>query len=75
MLPLRTSAHIPTQQHCRGFHLIRTSTGALRPRTPGRPLFQEWTRQWDAELRRLWLDDRWSAHIERLQSRQSRRQR
>ena len=75
MLTLRTSAHIPTRQHCRGFHLIRTSTGAFRPRTPGRPLCQECTRLRDAELRRLWLDDRWSAHIERLQSRQSRRQR
>ena len=75
MLTLRTSAHIPTRQHCRGFHLIRTSTGVRRPRAEGRRPFQEWTRLWDAELRRLWLDDRWSAHIERLQSRQSRRQR
>ena len=75
MLTLRTSAHIPTHRHCRSFHLIRASTGALRPRVPGRRLFQEWTRLWDAELRRLWLQDRWSAHAGRVQSRQSRRPR
>jgi hypothetical protein len=74
MLTLRTSAHIPTNQHCRGFRLIRTSTGALRARAGARRLFQEWTRLWDAELRRLWLDDRWSAHAGRVQSKQSRRQ-
>ena len=74
MLTLRTSAQIPTSQLCRSFRLIPTSTGALRTRAPERRLFQEWTRLLDAELRRLWLDDRWSAHAGRGQSRQSRRQ-
>jgi hypothetical protein len=74
MLTLRTSAHIPTHQHCRSFRRIPTSTGALRTRAGGRRRLQEWTRLFDAELRRLWLDDRWSAHVGRVQSRQSRRQ-
>ena len=74
MLTLRTSAHIPTNQHRRNFRLIPTSTGAPRARAGGQRLLQEWTRLWDAELRRLWLEDRWSAHVERLQSTQSRRQ-
>jgi hypothetical protein len=75
MLTLRTSAHVPTCQFCRSFRLIRTSTGAPRARAGARPLFQEWTRLSDAELRRLWLDDRWSAHVVRVQSSQSRKQR
>jgi hypothetical protein len=74
MLTSRTSAYIPTSQHCRSFRLIPTSTGVLWTRAGARRLFQEWTRLWNAELRRLWLDDRWSAHVRRVQSSQSRRQ-
>ena len=74
MLTLRTSAHIPTSQLCRSFRFIPTSTGTLRERAGGRCLFQIWTRLFNAELRRLWLDDRWSAHIGRVRSRQPRRQ-
>jgi hypothetical protein len=96
MLMLRTSAHIPTRRHCRGFGLIPTSTGLLRARAEARrrrslrfiptstgapraradtrPLVPQCTRLLDAELRRLWLDDRWSAHVGCIQARQSRRQ-
>ena len=74
MLTLRTSAHIPTQLLCRSFRLIPNSTGAPRARAAGRRLLQEWTRLLNAEPRRAWLDDRWSAHVGRVQSRQSRRQ-
>src|SRR5664280_2944886 len=38
-------------------------------------LHGEWRRLFNAESRRLWLDDRWSAHVRRVQSRQWRRQR
>jgi hypothetical protein len=74
MLTLRTSAHIPTNQHCRSFRLIPTSTGAPRAPAGARRLFQERTRLWNAEPRRVWLADRWSAHIGRVRSKQSRRQ-
>jgi hypothetical protein len=74
MLTLRTSAHIPTNQHRRNFRLIPTSTGAPRARAGGQRLLQEWTRLLNAEPRRAWLDERWSAHAGRVQSKQSRRQ-
>jgi hypothetical protein len=72
MLTARTSAHIATNQHRRSFRLIRTSTGALRARAGVRRLFQEWTRLSYAESRRLWLDDRWRAHVKRVELRQGR---
>jgi hypothetical protein len=74
MLTLRTSAHIPTNQHRRSFRLIPTSTGAPQARAGVERLLQEWTRLWNAEPRRAWLGDRWSAHAGRVQSKQSRRQ-
>jgi hypothetical protein len=74
MLTLRTSAHIPTGQHCRSFRFIPNSTGAPRARAGARRLDREWTRLWDAALRRLWLDDRWGAHAGRVRSKPSRRQ-
>jgi hypothetical protein len=74
MLTIRTCAHIPTNQHRRSFHLIPTSTGALPARAGERCLLQEWIRLFNAELRRLWLGERWSAHVGRIRSRQSRRQ-
>jgi hypothetical protein len=73
MLTLRTSAQIPTNQHCRNFHLIRTSTGAPQARGV-EGLLHEWTRLLNAERRRAWLSDRWSAHGGRITSKQSRRQ-
>lgn len=74
MLTLRTSAQIPTNQHCRSFRFIPTSTGALRARAGWWRLLQEWIRLFNAEPRRVWLDQRWSAHMGRVRSKQSRRQ-
>jgi hypothetical protein len=74
MLTLRTSAHIPTNQHCRNFRLISTSTGAPQARAGVERLLQEWTKLLNSEPRRAWLRDRWSAHAGRVQSKQSRRQ-
>jgi hypothetical protein len=57
--------------------------GSLRPRRAAssaplaRPgvsrLLREWVRLLNAESRRLWLADCWSAHTRQVQSRQSRR--
>jgi hypothetical protein len=74
MLTLRTSAQIPTNQHRRNLRPIRTSTGAPQARAGVERLLQEWTRLLNAEPRRAWLCDRWSAHAGRVQSRQSRRE-
>jgi hypothetical protein len=74
MLTLRTSAHIPTNQHCRNFRLISASTGAPQARAGVGRLLQEWTKLLNAEPRRAWLRDQWSAHAGRVQSKQSRRQ-
>ena len=63
MLTVRTSAHIPTNQHRRSFRLCPTSTGAPPARTGSSRLLREWIRLLDAESRRLWLDDRWRAHL------------
>ena len=75
MLTVRTAAHIPTNRHRRSFRLCPASTAAPLARAGASRLLREWLRLLDAESRRLWLDDRWSAHAGRLQSRQSRRQR
>jgi hypothetical protein len=58
----------------RSLRLILTSTGAPRARADGRRLFPESTRLLDAGRRRLWLNDRWSAHVGRIQARPWRRQ-
>jgi hypothetical protein len=73
MLTLRTSAHIPSNRHCRNFRIIPNSTGRPRARAEVRHLLQEWTRLWNAELRCAWLGDGWSAHAGRVQSKPSRR--
>ena len=75
MLTARTSAHIQTNRHRGDFRLCPASTGAPRAQTALSRLHREWCRLSNAESRRLWLDDRWSAHVRRVQSRQWRRQR
>ena len=75
MLTVRTSAHIPTNRHRRSFRLCPASTGAPLARVGVSRLLREWLRLLNLESRRLWLDDRWSVHVRRVQSRQWRRQR
>jgi hypothetical protein len=75
MLTVRTSAHIHTYQRLGDFRLCPASTGAPRSRAGiSRPL-GEWCRLSNAESRRLWLEDRWTAHMLRVQSKQWRRRR
>jgi len=75
MMTVRTSAHIHTNQHRRTFSLCPASTGALRARADASRLLRKWRRLLNAESRRLWLDDQWTAHVRRVQSKQWRGQR
>jgi hypothetical protein len=75
MLTVRTSAHIATNRHRGSFRFCPASTGAPLARAGVSRQLLEWLRLLNAESRRLWLDDRWSAHVRRVQSRQWRRQR
>jgi hypothetical protein len=75
MLTVRTSAHIHTNRHRGDFRLCPGSTGAPRARADISRLLREWCRLSNAESRRLWLEDRWTAHMLRVQSRQWSRQR
>jgi len=72
MLTVRTSAHIATNQHRGSFRLCPASTGAPTARAGRSRRSLNWLRLLNAESRRLWLDDRWSAHVRRVQSRQGR---
>lgn len=75
MLTVRTSAHIPTNRGRGNFRLCPTSTGVPQARAGASSLLLEWLRVWNAESRRVWLDERWSEHVRAVQSRQPRRQR
>ena len=70
MLTIRTAAHIPGNRHRRNFRSCATATGAPAKGDLGGCPLAEWKRLWNAEARRNWLDDRWSAHIQRVERRQ-----
>jgi len=74
MLTIRTSSHIATNCHRKNFRFSPASTGAPRARLSETLLVKKWIQLLDAEARRLWLDDRWSAHARRVKSRTSWRQ-
>jgi hypothetical protein len=75
MLSLRTSARIRTNPRYGNFRLCPASTGAPRARAGVSRLLREWRRLSNAESRRRWLEDRWTAHMLQVLSRQWRRQR
>jgi hypothetical protein len=75
MLTVRTSAHIHTNRHRGDFRLCRASTGAPRVGAGISRLLAEWCRLCNAESRRIWLKDGWTAHMLRVQTRKWRRQR
>jgi hypothetical protein len=75
MLTVRTSAHIRTNRGSGTFRLCPTSTGVPQARAGASSLLGERVRLWNAEARRLWLDERWSEHVRAAQSRQPRRRR
>jgi hypothetical protein len=73
MLTIRTSAHVAANHHRRSGRFSPASTGAPLARVSASRLLQEWIRLLDAESRRLWLEVRWRAHLERIRSARARR--
>ena len=73
MLTIRTSAHIPANHHRRNYRSGPVSTGAVLAKAGVLRLLPEWIRLWDAQRRRLWLQARWTSHLERVCSARMRR--
>ena len=71
MLTIRTSAQISTNRHRAGFRFSPASTGAPAARGASRPA-PERIRLLDAEARRFWLENLWSAHLGRVRSKRAR---
>ena len=66
MLTLKTSAHIRTMKHIKSFRSGPTATGvSMTHLDRGRILLEE-ERLASREARRLWLNQEWSEHFERV---------
>lgn len=66
MLLLRTAAQIRTNRHRKNQSDCRTSTGAPRLDWQSGRVSGEYSALANRELRRLWLNDRWSEHLRRV---------
>ncbi len=66
MLTLRTSAQIAGNRHRLNFRLCPASTGVPEAGRSVMPLRMERRRLRNAELRRLWLEMQWRAHLGRV---------
>lgn len=73
MLTVRMSAHVPGNRLRKSFRICPASTGVPLERVESVRLLQEWLRLFNAESRRVWLEDRWNAHLQRARSRRQRR--
>ena len=71
MLTIKTSAHILKNRHRRS--VCPTSTGVPLAQADACRLHREWRCLLNAESRRLWLDERWRAHLRMVRSKQVRR--
>jgi hypothetical protein len=75
MLTIRGCTQIATNRRRLSFRACPASTGVSLAWLEGSRLLEELIRQFNAESRRLWLRDRWRAHLEQVRSRQRRRRR
>ena len=63
MLTVRTSHHVRTNRERGSLRRCPASTGVPRAGISVSGLLRVWRRLLNAESRRLWLDNRWNAHV------------
>jgi len=66
MLTLRTIKHIPTSRNIKGFRSCQHFTGVSLAHLDIQKLAREKERLVRRERRRLWLDEQWREHFERV---------
>lgn len=66
MLTLKSSAHIRTIRHIKSFRACPNATGILMTHLERQRIAREEQRLASREARRLWLNQEWSEHAERL---------
>ncbi len=70
MLTLKNSQHICTANTIKHFHLCRMNTGVSLCHRDALRIYYEGAALFRRKLRRLWLAQRWSRHIERCRQQQ-----
>ena len=66
MLTLKTSAHIRSIRHSKSFRSCPNATGVSLAHLDRRRILLEEKRLAWRETRRLWLNEEWGGHLERL---------
>ena len=66
MLTLKTSAHIGTMRRIKSFSLCPNATGVLMAHLDRRRILLQEKRLASGGARRLWLNQEWSEHFERV---------
>lgn len=69
MLTIKSSAHLRTNRHRRSFRSCPSSTGVPALRVEAGGHLQERIGLANRVSRRIWLEELWSAHFQRLASR------
>ena len=69
MLTIQSSAHLRTNRHRRSFRTCPSSTGVPALRVEAGRHLQERIGLANRKSRRMWLEELWSAHFQRLASR------
>jgi len=70
MLTLKNSQHIVTANNIKHFHLCRMNTGVSLSCREAQRIYHEGVALFRRKLRRLWLSQQWSRHIESCRQRQ-----
>ena len=66
MLTLKTSAHIGTMRRIKSFRSFPNATGVLMAHLDRRRILLQEKRLASGGARRLWLNQEWSEHFERV---------
>jgi hypothetical protein len=65
MFTRKSSDHLRTMRHAKGFRSCRTSTGMPMWRAELSRIYQEEVALINRELRRRWLAEAWGSHLRR----------